>query len=242
MSGVDHADRDDDRVTCVCLAGYRLINERDEMRCGRDRIDCRMGSRTVAAASHDLDREILAERRPRPWSDHYLTYGQVRVDVKRDDGVYSFQGALLYHFTSAAARLFRRLKDASPGHRQRPRTIKGKRCPEKNRRVRVVATRVHHSRFSRTVGDIAFLLDRQGIDICSHRDDRRPGSGRFDDVRDDPALPCGYLMRNPGGGKLFAEIIRRREFFPAKLGVPMEVTPDLRESGDYPRELRLNSP
>jgi hypothetical protein len=104
-----------------------------------------------------------------------------------------------------------------------------------------MTTRVHHSRFSRTVGDIAFLLDREGIDIRSHRDDRRPGSGRFDDVRDDPALPCGYLMRNPGGGKLLAEIIRRREFFTAKLGVPMEVTPDLRESGDYPRELRLNS-
>src|SRR5258707_6885162 len=133
MSGVDHADRDDDRVTCVCLAWNRLINERDEMRCGRDRVNCRMGSCTVAAAPHDLDREILAERRPRPRSDHYLAGGQVRVDVKRDDGVYSFQGALLYHFTSAAARLFRRLKDASPGHRQRPCTIKGKCCSKKNR-------------------------------------------------------------------------------------------------------------
>jgi|HubBroStandDraft_3_1064219.scaffolds.fasta_scaffold96875_2 hypothetical protein len=242
MSGFDHADRDDDRVTCVCLAWNRLINERDEMRCGRDWVDCRMGSRTVTAASHDLDREILTERRPRPRSNHYLAGGQVRVNVKRDDGVYPFQGALLHHFTSAAAGFFGRLKDASPGHRQWPRTIKGKRCPEKNRRVRVMTTRVHHSRFSRTVGDIAFLLDRQGIDIRSHGDDWRPGNGRFDDIRDNTALPWGYLMRNPSGGKLFAEIIRRREFFTAKFGVPMEVTPDPRESGDYSRKLCLNSP
>jgi len=49
-------------------------------------------------------------------------------------------------------------------------------------------------------------------------------------------------MRNAGCGKLFAQVISRRNLFAAELGVPMKVTPDLREPGGNPRELRLYSP
>jgi hypothetical protein len=37
--------------------------------------------------------------------------------VKPDDGIDTLQSALIDHFTSASARLFGWLKDASPGYR-----------------------------------------------------------------------------------------------------------------------------
>ena len=91
----------------------------------------------------------------------------------------------------------------------------------------VMTAGVHHTRSSRAIRNIVFFLDRQGIDIRSQSDDRRSRFGRFDDIGDNAALSRGYSMRNLGGVKLFAEIIRGREFFTAKLGVPMEVTANL---------------
>ncbi len=107
--------------------------------------------------------------------------------------------------------------------------------------MRVMTTRVHDTRSARTVGDITFFLDWQSIDICSHSDDRRPVIARLNYFRNDTALPRSKPMRNSGGGKLFAQIIRCRKFFAAEFGVTMEVTPDLREPGQNPRELSLHS-
>ena len=92
--------------------------------------------------------------------------------------------------------------------------------------MRVMTARVHHAWSSRSVRNIAFFLDRQGIDICSHRDHRRPGSGDSTISVMMPRFPVANPMRNPGGGKLFAQIFRRREFFAAELGMLMEVTPE----------------
>ena|ERR1700736_6354396 len=101
--------------------------------------------------------------------------------------------------------------------------------------MRIMATCVHHARSSRTVRNIAFLLDRQGIDICSHSDDRRLGVRGLNDIRNDTAVLRCNPMRNPSGGELFAQIICGREFLPAKLRVPMEMAPDLREPGNDSR-------
>lgn len=108
--------------------------------------------------------------------------------------------------------------------------------------MRVMTTRVHDTRSARTVGDITFFLDRQRIDIRSHSDDRRPVIGRLNYIRDDTALARCQPMRNPGGSKLFAQIIGCRKFFAAEFGVPMEVTADLREPGQNSGELSLDSP
>lgn len=101
--------------------------------------------------------------------------------------------------------------------------------------MRIVATSVHHARSSRTVRSIAFLLDRQGIDICPHSDDRRLAVRGLDDIRNDTAVLRCHPMRNPGGGELFAQILCGREFLPAELRVPMEIAPDLREPGNDSR-------
>ena len=148
MTGIDNADRDDDRLTRVCLPRNRLINERYKMRRDRNGINCRVRSSAVTAAPRNFYREIFTERSPRTGSNHHFADGKVWVNMKRNDRIDPFKGAFLDHFTRTATRLFGRLKNASPSHWQWPRPIESKSCPEKDRGMRIVAAGVHHARSS----------------------------------------------------------------------------------------------
>src|ERR1700758_1723626 len=138
MSAVNHADCHYDWVARVRLPWNCLINQCDQVCRGGDRIHGDVRTRTVTSATPYLDREILTKRRSEAGGDSCLSDRQIRVNVKRDDRIDAFQRSISHHFVRAAARFLRWLKDASPGHRKRPRTIKSERRPEQYRGMHIV--------------------------------------------------------------------------------------------------------
>jgi hypothetical protein len=102
-----------------------------------------------------------------------LSDRQIRVNVKRDDRIDAFKRSISHHFVRPAARFLRWLKDTSPSHRERLRTIKSERRPQQYRGMCIVTARVHNAGFSRTIWDLIIFLDWEGIDIRPDSYDRR---------------------------------------------------------------------
>ncbi len=110
-------------------------------------------------------------------------------------------------------RLLRRLKYASPGHRQVSRLTQSNRRPQQNRGMGVVTASVHHSGFRRSVVNAVLFMNRQSIDICSQGNCRcvwptgkRFGNDPFPFLRDSMGdlFLVKALGQKPGGFGLLA--------------------------------------
>src|SRR6202011_2457750 len=81
MSSIHETNRNDNRIASIRLSRNCLIDERDEVGRGCNRIDRRMRSRPVAATSAHLDDKILAVRRPRSGRDSDVADVESRINV-----------------------------------------------------------------------------------------------------------------------------------------------------------------
>lgn len=95
----------------------------------------------------------------------HLADGQIRVNVKRQNGLHAFDGPLSHHLAGAAAGFLGGLKNTAPGNAERASPMKRQRGSEQNGGVRIVAAGVHDTVVAGTIGDFIFLGDGQGVNI-----------------------------------------------------------------------------
>jgi hypothetical protein len=130
--------------------------------------------RTVTARATDQDADLVGvgEQRPIPNADQASV--EVIPEMKSEDGFRDriTEGAIIKHRWRTARDLLGRLKDEQhvPGKRCVQATQHASRRQE-NRDVAIVATSVHHTSVPRGVRDLILLLDRQGIDVGTERDE-----------------------------------------------------------------------
>ena len=181
-----------------------------------------MGPRAVSAPAVHLDGEILTESRLRARCDADLPDRHRRVDVKGENRFHPVQHALRNEAVRAMPRFLLRLKNAAPTHRQRSGPVQRQRDAQQHCSMRVVPARMHDARILRAIGCLAFLGDRQGVDVRAQGHDRSVSAGGRDRCYHSPPA-VRHLIIDLGGRQLLSDIRRGGKLLRTQLGVLVQV-------------------
>ena len=180
-----------------------------------------------AAAAHG-DLNFVGRGHHRTGAHRHLARWQTRPVVQRVDLVRrkALEQAFLDHDLSAAAALFRGLKNEVYGAVEIARLGEVAAAAEQHRRVAIMPAGVHTTIVLRAVRHIAELVHWQAVHVGA-QPDRAPARtpAPLDDA-DYASLGETAVIFDAPGGKLLRNDVRGAFFMEAELGMRVQVTPD----------------